>query len=128
MVASLSGVPDWRSAIARDASALELGEDALQLHRVRHVALDLELAHHERGHAVELARRQLLPVVPADPDRGVGGAVILADLVRRAVQHDGALIAAEVDLDALAGDPRLALLHPIDEFVLGHWFAFRLSE
>src|SRR5213075_3281642 len=100
-------------------------EDALQLHRVGHVALDLELAHHERGHAVELTGRQLLPVVPADADRRLRIAVVLADLARRAVEHDGALI-AEVDLDPLAGYPRLAFLHLRDQFLLGHWSAFRL--
>ena len=36
--------------------APQLCEDALQLHRVRHVALDLELAGHERRHTVELTR------------------------------------------------------------------------
>src|SRR5204862_6301893 len=34
-----------------------------------------------------------------------------------------ALVAAEVDLDALARDPGLPLLHPLDEFLLGHWLA-----
>src|SRR5687768_16280355 len=32
-------------------SALELGQDPLELHGVRHVALDPELALHEGGHA-----------------------------------------------------------------------------
>src|SRR6185503_19007237 len=72
----------------------QLREHALQLHRVGHIALDLELAHHERGHAVELAGGHLLPVVPADLDRGVGVAIVVADLSRRAVEHDRALVAA----------------------------------
>ena len=74
--------------------------------------------------AVELPRGKLLPVVPADLDRRVGRAVFLGHLLRSAVEHDRALIAPEVDLHALAGNPRLPLLHPCHEFLLGHACSF----
>ena len=53
-------------------------------------------------------RRPSLPIVPGNPDRGVRWAVVFADAVRRAVEHHRALV-AEVELDPLAGDPRLGL-------------------
>src|SRR6185437_7793111 len=111
----------------RGSSVLQLRQHALELHRVRHVALDLELPHHEGRHSVHLTGGHLLPVVPADADGGVRGPIVLAHLQRRAVEHDRALVAAEVDLHPLAGDPRLALLHPRDEFLLGHWLLSPLS-
>src|SRR6476619_6489653 len=109
------------AASVKRASALQLRENALQLHRIGHVALDLELAHHERSHAVELTRSHLLPVVPADLDRGVGRVDVgrnIADLSIDPVEHDRALITAEVDLDLLARNPGLAFLHPLNEVLL----------
>src|SRR5262249_450313 len=64
---------------------------------------------------------------PTDLDRRIGRAVFLGDLLRRAVEHDRALIAAEVDLNPAAGNPRLPLLHPLDEFLLGHELPSPLS-
>jgi hypothetical protein len=113
-----------RRRLLKRRSALQLRKHALELHGVGHVALDTQLAHHECGHSVELPGGELLPVVPADHDGGVRGAVFLGDLLRCAVEHYRALVAAEVDLHALARDPCLPLLHPRHEFLLRHRFAF----
>src|SRR6185436_12583751 len=91
--------PTW--PIAPAGLAAELREHALELHGVGHVALDLELALHERGHAVELAARHVLPVGPGDLDGGVGRAVGFGYLLGGAVEHDDALV-AEIELHLLA--------------------------
>src|SRR4051812_18702921 len=92
---SSAGAAAISKAITSIASRPQLREHPLQLHRVAHVALDLDLAHHERCHAVELAGGHLLPIVPADLDRGVGGPVFLGHLLGRAVEGDRAFLAAE---------------------------------
>src|SRR6476619_2998993 len=108
------------------SSAFQLRQHALKLHRVGHVALDLELAHHEGRHAVELSGCHLLPVIPADPDGGVGSAILFGHLVGDAVEHHRALL-AEIDLHALARHPGAVLLHLRHEFLLGHRLLSPLS-
>src|SRR5215831_12208042 len=63
-----------RRALARCIAGREgtLAQDVLQLHGDAHVALDLELAGHERRHAVELAADHVGEVAEVHLDGAVG--------------------------------------------------------
>src|SRR3546814_6196413 len=110
-------ISDWSSDVCssdlslsvKRASALQFRQHTLKLHRVGHVALDLQLALHEGGHGVELALGERFPVGPADLDRRIGRAVFLGHRVGDAVEHDRALTAAEVELHPLAGNEGFGL-------------------
>src|SRR6476661_7951193 len=105
------------------ADVLRLAQNALQLHRDAHVAFDLELAGHERGHAVELAVDHVVEVAERHLERAVGRLVVVADgrRIGVAVDVDHTLIGAELHRVAegrlLAG----AFLHFRGDFLQGHW-------
>src|SRR6218665_2164200 len=83
------------------SSTADMSSDhPLQLHRHAHVAADLELAHHEAVHRVQLALEQGDEVVLADGDRAVGLAVLVADRIGLglAVDHRHA-VGAAVELE-----------------------------
>src|SRR5262245_54572867 len=99
-----------------------LAQDVLQLHGDAHVALDLELAGHERRHAVELAADHVGEVAEVHLDGAVGALVVVADdlLILVAVDVDHALVGCEFDGVAKGRLLRRAFLHFCGEFLQGH--------
>src|SRR5215470_2091673 len=99
-----------------------LAQDVLQLHGDAHVALDLELAGHERGHAVELAADHVGEVAEIHLDRAVGRLVVVAHRRRIlvAVDVDHALVRGELHGISEGRLLRRAFLHFCGEFLQGH--------
>src|SRR5260370_34355883 len=79
---------EWGRKADPDSSDGALAQNALQLHGDAHVAFDLELAGHERRHAVELAVDHVVEVAERHVERAVGGLVVVADDRRVGVSAD----------------------------------------
>src|SRR5258708_19324417 len=88
---------EWGRKADADLWDGALAQNALQLHGDAHVAFDLELAGHERRHAVELAVDHVVEVAERHVERAVGRLVVVADgrRVGVAVDIDDALIGGE---------------------------------
>src|SRR5919201_760251 len=99
---STAPAPPPRLSASSTTATNRTSEQLLELHRLAHVALDLELAGHVRGGRVLLALRDLHERLARGGDGGVGLVAVLADADVAVVHVDGPG-ACPVDLESIGG-------------------------